>query len=45
MTSTSAPPFEPVRAMAVTMSAQQNHLSARRRGYRVARSTSSEQMK
>ena len=43
--STSAPPLEPVRTMAVTISAQQTHLSARRRGNCVARSASSEQMK
>ncbi len=45
MISTSAPPLEPVRTMAVTSSAQQIHLITRRRGYLAARSTSSEQMK
>jgi len=45
ITSTSAPPLEPVRKMAVRISAQHSHLSTRRRGYRAARSTSSEQMK
>ena len=45
MISTSAPPLEPVRAMAVMISAQQAQRSARRRGNRADRSTRSEQMK
>ena len=45
ITRTSTPPLEPVRAMAVTITAQHSHLSGRRLGYCAARSTSSEQMK
>ena len=43
--STSAPPLEPVRTMAVTITAQQSHLIARRCGNCMARSASRELMK